>query len=220
MSNINLDIVGLAFAGLVISMIPVLAVLATSFTKIVVVLGLLRLALGIQQIPPNMVLNSLAIVLTAFIMAPVFEQGLESAKAKAPPTDFGRKFEHYTMVGESFAEPLKVFLDKHAPERERQFFIKAAGSLWPKKMVEATSKDSLYILIPSFVVGQLTEAFYIGFLLYIAFIVIDLIVSNALLAMGMQMVSPMTISIPFKLLLFVAIDGWSRLIQGLVTSYA
>ena len=220
MSTLNFDIVGLALLGAMLSLVPVFAVLSTAFTKLVVVFGLLRLALGIQQVPPNMVLNAVAIVLTAFIMAPVFDQGIETVKANAPPTDFGRKIEHYAMVADAFGTPLKVFLDKHTPERERQFFIKTASGLWPKKMVDNIQKDSFYILLPSFVVGQLTEAFYVGFLLYIAFIVIDLVVSNALLAMGMQMISPMTISIPFKLLLFVAIDGWSRLIHGLVSSYA
>ncbi|MCY4178650.1 MAG: EscR/YscR/HrcR family type III secretion system export apparatus protein, partial [Endozoicomonadaceae bacterium] len=108
---------------------------------------------------------------------------------------------------------------KHTGKRERTFFIKTARVLWPLKYKQELTADSLMILLPSFALSELTRAFEIGFLLYLPFIIIDLIVSNILLAMGMMMVSPMTISLPFKLLLFVLLDGWSRLIHNLVLSY-
>ena len=104
-------------------------------------------------------------------------------------------------------------------EREKTFFIEAANSLWPPELAKSANADSLAIILPAFTVSQLREAFEIGFLLYLPFIAIDLIVSNILLAMGMMMVSPLTISLPFKLFLFVMVDGWSRLILGLIKTY-
>lgn len=203
-----------------VGLVPLAAVLVTSYTKIVVVFGLLRLALGVQQVPPTMVLNALAIILSAFIMAPVFSTGLETAKQRVPIDQLGKKFDTLVTVAESFAEPVREFLDKHTPNKERAFFIRSTKDLWPKQMADNVQKNDMLILIPSFVVSELTLAFKIGFALYLAFLVIDLIVSNVLLALGMQMTSPMTISVPFKLLLFTAIDGWSLLVQNLVLSYA
>jgi type III secretion protein R len=115
--------------------------------------------------------------------------------------------------------PLTKFLAAHAAEREKLFFMESAKSLWPKEMSDQLTLDSIVVVLPAFTVSQLREAFEIGFLLYLPFIAIDLIVSNILLAMGMMMVSPLTISLPFKLFLFVMIDGWSRLILGLVKTY-
>jgi type III secretion protein R len=196
------------------------AVLVTSFTKIVVVFALLRQALGVQQVPPTFVLNALALILTVFIMAPVANVGYEKIKDKVTQPEYGKKQEHLVQIGDAFAAPLKDFLNKHTPDKERAFFLKSAQGLWPPAMLEKTTKDDLFILIPSFVVAELTAAFQIGFLLYAAFIVVDLITANVLLALGMQMTSPMTLAVPFKLLLFVSLDGWSRLIHSLVNSYA
>ncbi|MGB1272004.1 MAG: EscR/YscR/HrcR family type III secretion system export apparatus protein, partial [Endozoicomonas sp.] len=120
---------------------------------------------------------------------------------------------------ETVVSPYREFLKKNTSERERNFFLKTARVLWPKKYQSQLSGDDLIILMPSFCISELTKAFEIGFLLYLPFIIIDLIVSNILLAMGMMMVSPMTISLPFKLLLFVLLDGWTRLIHALVISY-
>jgi type III secretion protein R len=115
--------------------------------------------------------------------------------------------------------PLTRFLDMHAAEREKVFFLESARSLWPKKLSDGLTVENIAVVLPAFTVTQLREAFEIGFLLYLPFIAIDLIVSNILLAMGMMMVSPLTISLPFKLFLFVMVDGWSRLILGLVKTY-
>ena len=197
------------------SLVPFVAILGTSFLKLVVVFGILRNATGLQQIPPNMALNSLAIILTIYIMAPVGIKSYEILK------DQQISFEDNSWK-QAFTEgiaPYREFLAGATSERERRFFLKTARSLWPAEYKQELTGDSLMIMIPAFAIGELTRAFQIGFLLYLPFIIIDLIVSNILLAMGMMMVSPMTISLPFKLLLFVLLDGWSRLVHGLVLSY-
>jgi type III secretion protein R len=200
-----------------LGLIPFIAVLATSYTKLVIVFGLMRLALGTQQVPPNLVMNAMAIILSCFIMAPV---GSEIAAAAA--SNFNAKeqrFENLVKGARVAAEPVRKFLDKHTREREKRLFLRTAQDIWPAEFAQSTRADDLLILVPSFTLSEVTQAFQIGFILYIAFAVVDLLVSAILLAMGMSMVSPMTISIPFKLLLFVALDGWSRLIQALALTY-
>lgn len=200
-----------------LSLAPFLTIMLTSFVKIVVVLFLIRNAMGIQQIPPNMAINGLALIMSIFVMAPV---GLDTYDAMVGlgeiKLDTTADLEAVVTTGMG---PIRDFLDKHAEPREREFFMQSAIALWPAERAAQLTPNSLLILIPAFTVSELTSAFKIGFLLYLPFIVIDLIISNILLAMGMMMVSPMTISLPFKLLLFVLLDGWSRLLQGLVLSY-
>jgi type III secretion protein R len=222
-----------------LSLLPFVAMVATSYLKIVVVMSLIRNALGIQSIPPNMVINALAMILTFYIMAPVASESWDIAKtelarsrqaaagASAPAgaaqsakgTSDGWWFE--TDAISKAAQPFRVFLSKHTSDRERAFFVNTAERLWAKGEDEPATVDpeSFYILIPSFCVSELTKAFQIGFLVYLPFIAIDIIVSNILLAMGMMMVSPVTISLPFKLLLFVMVNGWTLLIQGLIKGY-
>ena len=200
-----------------LSLAPFVAILVTSFVKLVVVLSLIRQALGIQQIPPNMVINGLAIILTFYIMSPVAEETFEIAQAENINTSDLRSLGGGIQQAK---EPLKKFMLKHTNERERKFFFEAAKKLWPPERAANLQSDDLMVLVPAFTVSELTSAFQIGFLIYLPFIVIDIIVSNILLAMGMMMVSPMTISLPFKLLLFVMADGWTRLIHGLVLTYA
>lgn len=195
---------------------PFMIIMATSFVKIAVVLSLIRNALGVQQIPPNMVLYGLATILTAYIMAPVATAGFTAIETM----DFAESNISEILDGLSIAgDPLRRFLKLHASEAEIAFFIKAAEVLWPVEMRDAATADNLLVLIPAFTVSELTSAFEIGFLIYLPFIAIDLIISNILLAMGMMMVSPMTISLPFKLLLFVMLDGWQQLIHGLILTY-
>lgn len=206
-------ILGLALLAL----LPFLAIMVTSYVKLVVVFGLLRNALGIQQIPPNMVMNSMAILLSLFIMAPIGSAMYGAAESRGV-------FESGTLAGvnaEALGEigrPLKEFLKKHSHPTMRIVFLRAAGQLWPGGGGLA-DPDGFLILAPAFMLTELTEAFQIGFLLYLPFIVVDLVVSNILLAMGMMMVSPMTISLPFKLLLFVMINGWTRVMEGLMFTY-
>ena len=196
---------------------PFAAVMVTSFVKIVVVLSLIRNALGIQSIPPNLVLNGLALILSFYIMSPVAQDTFDILQkeeiTKASLTELGG-------VVTRAKGPLQTFLLKHSKERDRQFFVHSAKSLWPKEHADQAKPEDFNILIPAFTVGELSSAFQIGFLLYLPFIAIDLIVANILMALGMMMVSPTTISLPFKLLLFVLVDGWARLIHGLVLTYA
>ena len=219
------------FVGL--SLLPFVAMIATSYLKIVVVMSLIRNALGIQSIPPNMVVNALAMILTFYIMAPVASESWgilqtelaahrQAAPAAPQPAasaaSDGRWFE--TDAVAKAAEPFRAWLSAHTADRERAFFVNTAETLWGKEGEPAVvDPESYYILLPSFCVSELTKAFQIGFLVYLPFIAIDIVVSNILLAMGMMMVSPVTISLPFKLLLFVMVDGWTLLIQGLVRSY-
>ncbi len=216
-----------------LSLLPFVAMVATSYLKIVVVTSLIRNALGIQSIPPNMVINALAMILTFYIMAPVLGESWNIAKdelakinapaatAAAKPAAGGQAQVFETDAVARAAEPFRDFLSKHTSDRERAFFVNTAECLWAKNQDEPAQVDheSFYILIPAFCVSELTKAFQIGFMVYLPFIAIDIIVSNILLAMGMMMVSPVTISLPFKLLLFVMVDGWTLLVQGLVRGY-
>lgn len=202
---------------ILLALAPFIAIMVTSFIKLVVVLSLVRNALGVQQIPPNMVINGLALILTMYVMAPVGQEAFDAIRAQ-PLEEAG--IEALIEAGQSAKEPLRAFLVKHSHERERAFFLKSAQALWPPEHAAKLEEHHLLILIPAFTVSELTTAFQIGFMIYLPFVIIDLVVSNILLAMGMMMVSPMTISLPFKLLLFVLVDGWTRLIHGLVLTYA
>ena len=200
-----------------LSLVPFLAMIATSYLKIVVVVSLIRNALGIQSIPPNMVVNALAMILSFFIMAPVCAESWQIAR-----TELAEKpaAVYETDALARAAEPFREFLDKQTTARERAFFVNTAEMLWADGEEPAKVDPSGFaILIPAFCVSELTKAFQIGFLVYLPFIAIDIIVSNILLAMGMMMVSPVTISLPFKLLLFVMVNGWTLLLQGLVRGY-
>jgi type III secretion protein R len=213
----TLDPLSLAFVLALLAMVPIIAVMTTSFVKIAVVLSLVRNAMGVQQIPPNMALYGLAIILSFYIMAPIGQNMMETVRAEPNATASIESFGSAVAKG---AEPLRGFLIKHSRPALREFFLDTAGKLWDKKLAATLQPDHFLVLIPAFMVSELTAAFEIGFLLYLPFVVLDLIVSNILLAMGMMMVSPVTISLPIKLFLFVMVDGWSRLIKGLVLSYA
>ena len=225
------------FVGL--SLLPFVAMVATSYLKIVVVMSLIRNALGIQSIPPNMVINALAMILTFYIMAPVASESWAIAQKELGSSEVAQTVNEAAAQPSSAqtaqladrsatrlpdlsaaAEPFRRFLSDHTSPRERAFFINTAETLWGKNGEPAkVDPESYYILLPAFCVSELTKAFQIGFLVYLPFIAIDIIVSNILLAMGMMMVSPVTISLPFKLLLFVMVNGWTLLIQGLVRGY-
>ena len=206
------------FVGM--SLLPFLAMVATSYLKIVVVISLVRNALGVQSIPPNMVVNAIALILSFYVMAPVVEKGWDVYRKEAAVNKVEKK-QYDTEIAMKAAEPMREWLVKQTDEKSRAFFVSTAEQLWAKEGEEKAEVDpeSFFILIPSFCVSELTKAFQIGFLVYLPFIAIDIIVSNILLAMGMMMVSPVTISLPFKLLLFVMVNGWTLLIQGLVRGY-
>lgn len=203
---------------ILLGLAPFLAILVSSFIKLVVVMQLTRSAMGLQQEPPNMALSGIAIILSIYIMAPVAMETKEIFDAQnIEITDI--KNPGFRQALSQSAVPLQNFLTKHSSQTERDFFVNTTKKLWPEKYSRDIEETNLLVLIPSFMVSELTIAFQVGFLIYLPFIVIDLIVSNILLSLGMIMVSPVIISLPFKLLLFVLVDGWSRLIHGLLLSY-
>ncbi|HEY0955007.1 MAG TPA: type III secretion system export apparatus subunit SctR [Roseateles sp.] len=201
-----------------LALAPFVAVMVTSFTKLVVVLSLLRNAMGLQQVPPNVVMNGLALILSIYVMYPVGVQMQE--RLVAMPTVAAKSSTSDLLAAADTAkEPLREFLIKHSRPLERAFFLKTAQrSLSPEQARQLTERDFL-VIVPAFTVSELTVAFEIGFLIFLPFLVIDLVISNILMAMGMQMLSPTTVSLPFKLLLFVLIDGWVKLTHGLVLTY-
>jgi type III secretion protein R len=210
------DLLPLIVVVLAIGVLPFAAMIITSYTKIVVVLGLLRQALGVQQVPPNIVLNGLALIVSAFIMAPLAMDTVDTLEREGVE---GNSTKQVVQVMKAAQEPVRAFLEKHAEPREKAFFIKSAQTVWPAERAKALTDKDLIVLAPAFTLTELTAAFKIGFMLYLGFIVIDLVIANILLALGLSQVTPTQIAIPFKLLLFVAMDGWSVLIHGLITTY-
>jgi type III secretion protein R len=212
----NFDPVSLALMLALLATVPILVVTTTCFVKISIVMTLVRNALGVQQIPPNMALYGLALILTAYIMAPIgnqiYENTLQAPKSLQSVAGF------VDTVRQS-AEPLRGFMERNSKQSERDLFVRTAQRMWGPELSANVKGTDFLVVIPAFLVSELTAAFQIGFLLFLPFIVIDLIISNILLAMGMMMVSPVTISLPLKLFLFVSVDGWSRLIHGLILTY-
>jgi len=201
---------------IVLALAPFVAVMVTSFTKIVVVLSLLRNALGVQQVPPNVVLNGLALVLTIYVMYPVGQAMMENVSGME---DIASSTDTMLAAADASKEPLREFLVKHSAPREREFFLKTARKMVDPDEADALTPEDFVVIIPAFTVSELTAAFQIGFLIFLPFIVVDLVISNILLAMGMMMLSPTIVSLPFKLLLFVLVEGWTKLAHGLVLSY-
>lgn len=197
---------------------PFIAVLISSFVKIVVVLHMIRSALGLQQAPPNLAINGIAIILSMYIMAPVGMDAFERFQDYDVSITDIKNPQLRVALADSVV-PVKTFLRRHSSKEELQFFTQSTRKLWPQKYATEVTEDHLLVLTSSFLVSELTSAFQIGFLIYLPFIVIDLIVANILISMGMIMVAPIMISLPFKVLLFVLIDGWSRLTHGLILSY-
>ena len=200
----------------VLALAPFVAVMVTSFTKIVVVLNLLRNALGLQQVPPNTVINGLALVLSIYVMYPV---GLAMGERVQTMQNIGASTQNMLKAADTAKEPLRDFLLKHSRPIERAFFLKTAQRTLKPEQAAAISERDFLVIVPAFVVGELAVAFEIGFLIFLPFLVIDLVISNILMAMGMMMLSPTTVSMPFKLLLFVLIDGWVKLTHGLILTY-
>lgn len=209
-----LQLIALLFA---LSILPLFVVLGTSFLKLAVVFSLLRNALGIQQIPPNIALYGLALILTLFIMAPV-GLAIQDNLAANPVNIESPAF--FQQVESGILAPYREFLERNTAPEQVRFFADIGHTTWPEKYQRRIPDNSLLVLMPAFTVSQLIEAFKIGLVLHLPFVAIDLIVSNVLLAMGMMMVSPITISMPLKLLLFVLLNGWEKLLGQLVLSFA
>jgi type III secretion protein R len=208
----------LVVALAVVSLLPFAFMTVTAFVKIATVLQIVRSAIGAQSVPSNTVIMALAGALTLIAMAPVGDK----IAARAEPLFKGGLPDTVTLVSEGIAvvrEPMRDFLRANASDVERARFLEVAKNARSPEQRAGVGADDLTILVPAFVVTELTEAFAIGFLVYLPFLVIDLVVSNVLLALGMQMMSPTQVSLPFKLLLFVAIDGWGLLARSLVAGY-
>ncbi len=211
----------LALAAL--SLVPFVLMMVTSFVKISVVLSIVRSALGTQQIPPTQVITGLGIILTVYIMAPVGQAMYRASEvdilAKGPSLLSSESVGNLLEAANKSKEPLRDFLNKKITAKDRALFYNLAKKMRaPEDRKDLTERDFM-IIVPAFVVSELKEAFQIGFLLFVPFIVIDMVVANILLALGMQMLSPTTISMPFKLLLFVVVDGWYLIAKGLVIGY-
>jgi type III secretion protein R len=215
----------LSFAGSPLSMMGMLAVMSllpfavlmlTSFSKIAVVLSLARSAMGTQQAPPTIVLTGLAAVLTGHIMAPVMERMYDEGQAVYQ--DVGSGAQILSAAGR-VSEPLRAFLVRHGSPEERARFLDLARELRPPEEADQVHEDDLFVVIPAFVITELSESFQIGFLVFLPFLVLDMVIANVLLALGMQSLSPSQVSLPFKILLFVAVDGWALLARGLILGY-
>lgn len=194
----------------VLSLAPALLIMVTSFTRIVIVLAFIRNALGTQQIPPTQVLIGLALFLTFFVMAPVF--GKVNDEAIKPYT---ANQITYDQAYDRAVEPIRQFMFKQTREKDLALFVHLAKIERPRVQADVPT----YVLIPSFVISELRAAFIIGFLIYVPFLVIDMVVASVLMSMGMLMVPPVMISLPLKILLFVLVDGWHLTTRALVMGF-
>jgi len=194
-----------------LTILPALILMMTSFTRIIVVLAILRQALGLQQSPPNQVLIGLSLFLSLFVMAPTLERVNDAAIAPYAAGQMNAE-EAIEVAGDQF----HAFMIRQTRERDLQMFADIANA--PK--FASTAEVPFSILLPAFVTSELKTAFQIGFMLFLPFLVIDLVVSSVLMSLGMMMMSPMLVSLPFKLLLFVLVDGWALLMGSLASSFA
>ncbi len=218
MLNGQFDVVSFSVLLALMSLVPLMVVTMTSFLKISLVLLVLRNAIGVQQVPPTLAIYGISLALSVFIMAPTVQEIGKHALSLDTNTSSSRATPLLGRARESF-EPLRKFMLKVSRPEQRELFLASAKKLWPKESAkDATTGDAL-ILIPAFVVSELQTGYEIGFLIYIPFVVIDLLISNLLMALGMQQVSPQTITIPLKLLLFTLVGGWAKLLNALAMSY-
>lgn len=202
----------------VVGLAPFALISVTAYAKISIVLAFLRRALGLQQLPSNTVLAALAILLTTFIMGPVAADVAEIVQARSAQGPLPQE-ELAPVVADAWV-PLGHWLDAQTGHEEREVFVALGDELYPQAHRDLVRADSPLVTLPAFLLTELKEAFIIGFLLFVPFMVVDLVVANVLMSLGMQSLSPATVSLPFKLLLFVMIDGWTLLLQGLVLGYA
>jgi flagellar biosynthetic protein FliP len=194
----------------VLSLAPSILVMMTSFTRIVVVLSLLRTALGTATAPPNAVIVSLALFLTAFVMGPAFQRAYDAGLKPLINNEVTAE-----QAFERSSEPFRVFMLKNVREKDLQLF----SNLSKETPQEQPQDLSMRILVPAFMISELKRAFEIGFLLFLPFLIIDLVVASVLMSMGMMMLPPVVVSLPFKLIFFVLVDGWSLIAGSLVESF-
>jgi flagellar biosynthetic protein FliP len=193
-----------------LALLPGLLLVMTSFTRILIVLGFVRNALGTQSIPPNQVLVGISLFLSLFVMAPTLHQ---VDKVAVEPYRAHKIDGHQAIV--RGLEPVRTFMFKQTRDKDLALFLRLSHSKRPQTRADVPT----HVLVPAFVISELTTAFKIGFLIYLPFLIIDMIVSATLMSMGMMMLPPVLISLPFKILLFVLVDGWSLIVQSLVSSF-
>lgn len=194
----------------VLSLAPAILILMTSFTRIVVVLSFLRQSLGMQQLPPNQLIVGLALFLSFFVMAPTWK----SISSDAVEPFLNEKIDQKVAYDRA-ERPLREFMFKQTREKDLELFLSLTKAAKPENRADIPT----HVLVPAFVISELKTAFQIGFMLYLPFLVIDMVVASVLMAMGMMMLPPMMISLPFKVLLFLLIDGWELVVGSLVNSF-
>lgn len=206
-----------------LAVVPFVLMTTTSYVKIAVVFSILKNALGAGDVPSGGVIVALAAILTLYVMAPVGAQIADAAGPSAARIDRSNPLSDLDLLGEVLGEaagPLRGFLGRNADEREQGLFLELARDARPDDQREDVQPDDLLVLLPAFLVTELTEAFQIGFLVFLPFLVVDLVVGNVLMSLGMHMLNPTQVSMPFKLLLFVLVDGWYLLARALVVGYS
>ncbi len=200
----------IVFMLTVLTLAPAILIMLTSFTRVVTVLSFMRLAIGTQQIPPNQVVIGLALFMTLFIMTPTFEQVYTQALEPYMAEQID-----YDVALKKGMQPLRKFMMKQVREKDLGLFLRLSRMPQPRTPEDIPNR----VLIPSFVISELKTAFQISFLLFIPFIIIDMVVSSTLLSMGMLMLPPISVSLPFKLLLFVLVDGWHLVVRSVIMSF-
>lgn len=193
----------------VFSLLPFVFSCMTSFLRFIIVFSMLKTAMGTQQVPPAIVIIGLSMILTFYTMGPVFQKMYDMGQVPYNKTG------NMVLAIEEGSKPLKEFMMKQTRESDLEFFVSLSQKTPPKSPEEIT----IWQVAPAFIISELKTAFEIGFIIFVPFIVLDLVVANILLALGMFMLSPTIISLPFKLLIFIAVDGWALIVQGLVSSY-
>lgn len=207
-NNLN-PVIQMLIVMTVFSLIPFVFCCMTSFLRFVIVFSMLKTAMGTQQVPPAIVIIGLAMILTFYTMGSTFQKMYEMGSVPY------NKSQNIVLAIEEGSKPLKEFMMKQTRETDLAFFVELQKKEPPKTPDEIT----IWQVAPAYIMSELKTAFEIGFIIFVPFIVLDLVVANILLALGMFMLSPTIISLPFKLLIFIAVDGWALIVQGLVTSY-
>ncbi len=218
------DLTTQAIILILLALSPFLIMLLTSFMKMVITLALLRSALGVQQTPPNQVLNGIALILTIYVMYPtgmqMYQRSEHIFKGEMPKQLLSADSASVAIaILEEAKEPLRDFLIRNTAKKNIEGFLKIAEKTFPVEVKATLRPQDFIIVIPAFIVSQIKAAFEIGVLIYLPFFVIDIVTSNILLAMQMMMLSPLSIALPLKLLLIVMINGWTVLLEGLILSY-
>lgn len=207
----NATVLQLFLLMTVLSLVPAILVMVTSFVRIAIVLSFVRNAVGVPQLPPNQILLGLSLFLTFFVMAPTWQQVNDSALQPYLASQIGSQ-----EAFDKGVEPMRQFMFKQVRERDLSLFMQLGGIAQPQNQTDVPT----YALVPAFMISELKTAFQMGFLVLVPFLVIDLVVSSVLMSMGMMMMPPASIALPFKVLLFVLADGWYLIVRSLVTSFA